>query len=253
MSISPQGDPGAGEQDAKAVHVDQAPGTQVGDHGMQDNRFTQVTSGRDALVAGRDFYVQDLHVHVGDAPHALPRRPGKLGDMTTAAERLLVPGPEEKQLAGRAGTWTVTATMWPAPGAEPIVTDGLVAERAMIGLYLQETMQPAPGGTGPDFRRIDYLHYDRVEGRWKYVSMDTRLPVSIMPARSFGPAGDRTLRLQFEPLGFVGFGEEVGGTLMQSDMRITSQSPDRELKQQHFIVADGTAREWLAVQYEYRR
>ncbi|HEX6451410.1 MAG TPA: DUF1579 family protein, partial [Trebonia sp.] len=97
--------------------------------------------------------------------------------MTTAAERLLVPGPEEKQLAERAGTWTVIATMWPAPGAEPIVTDGLVAERAMIGLYLQETMHPGPGSTGPDFRRIDYLHYDRVEGRWKYVSMDTRLPV----------------------------------------------------------------------------
>ena len=83
--------------------------------------------------------------------------------------------------------------------------------------------------------------------------MDTRLPVSIMPARSFGPAEDRTLRLQFEPLGFVGFGEEVGGTLMQSDMLITTQPPDRELKQQHFIVADGTARQWLAVQYEYRR
>ena len=64
--------------------------------------------------------------------------------MTTAAERLLVPGPEEKQLAEQAGTWTVIATMWPAPDAEPIVTDGLVAERAMIGLYLQETMHPAP-------------------------------------------------------------------------------------------------------------
>jgi transposase len=160
---------------------------------------------------------------------------------------------EEQQLAERAGTWTVVATMWPAPGAEPIVTDGVVAERTMIGLYLQETMRPAPSGTGPDFRRIDYLHYDRVEGRWKYVSTDTRLPVSIMPARSFGPARDRTLRLQFEPLGFVGFGDEVGGTLMQSDMRITAQSPGRELKQQHFIVADATAREWLAVQYEYRR
>jgi len=171
----------------------------------------------------------------------------------TAAERLLVPGPEEKQLAGRAGTWTVTATMWPAPGAEPAVTVGLVAERVMIGLYLQETMRPAPGGTGPDFQRIDYLHYDRVEGRWKYVSMDTRLPVSIMPARSFGAAENGTLRLQFEPLGFVGFGEEAAGTLMQSDMRITTSAPGRELKQQHFILADGTARDWLAVQYEYRR
>jgi hypothetical protein len=65
--------------------------------------------------------------------------------------------------------------------------------------------------------------------------------------------GDRTLRLKFEPLGFVGFGDQLGGTLMQSDMPITTQSPGRELKQQHFIVADGTAREWLAVQYEYRR
>ena len=189
---------------------------------------------------------------IGSRTHYLAGS-GKLEGMTTAAERLLVPGPEEQQLAGRAGTWTVTATMWPAPGAGPIVTGGLVAERTMIGLYLQETMRPAPGGTGPDFRRIDYLHYDRVEGRWKYVSMDTRLPVSIMPARSFGPAENGTLRLQFEPLGFVGFGDEVGGTLMQSDMRITTQSPGRELKEQHFIVADGTAREWLAVQYEYRR
>jgi hypothetical protein len=88
--------------------------------------------------------------------------------MTTAAERLLVPGPEEQQFAERAGSWIVIVTMWPAPGAEPIVTGGLVAERTMTGLYLHETMHPVPGGTGPDFRRIDYLHYDRIEGRWKY-------------------------------------------------------------------------------------
>jgi hypothetical protein len=45
---------------------------------------------------------------------------------------------------------------------------------------------PRPGGTGPDFRRIDYLHYDRVEGHWKYVSLDIRLPVSIVPAQASG-------------------------------------------------------------------
>ena len=83
--------------------------------------------------------------------------------------------------------------------------------------------------------------------------MDTRLPVSIMPARSFGAAENDTLHLLFEPLGFVGFGPEVDGQLMQSDLRITPQSATRELKQQHFITADGTGREWLAVQYEYRR
>jgi Protein of unknown function (DUF1579) len=172
--------------------------------------------------------------------------------MTTAAERLLVPGPEEQQLAERAGTWNVTATMWPAPDAEPMVTDGLIAERTMIGLYLQEIMRPGPGA-GPDFQRIDYLHYDRVEGRWKYVSMDTRLPVSIMPASSFGRAQGDTLRLVFEPLGFVGFSPEVDGKLTQSELAITTSSGSRELKQQQFISADGTGRQWLAVQYEYRR
>lgn len=172
--------------------------------------------------------------------------------MTTAAERLSTPGPEENQLAERADTWNVVATMWPTPDAEPIVTDGLIAERAMIGSYLQEILRPGPGG-GPDFRRIDYLNYDRVEGRWKYVSMDTRFPVSIMPAASFGGAEDGTLRLVFEPLGFIGFGTEVDGKLTRSDMLITSRSASHELKQQHFISADGTGRQWLAVQYEYRR
>jgi hypothetical protein len=177
---------------------------------------------------------------------------GTVGSMTTAAERLLTPGPEEQQLADRAGTWNVVATMWPVPDAEPIVTDGLIADRTMIGPYLQESMRPGPGG-GPDFRRLDYLNYDRVEGRWKYVSMDTRLPVSIMPASSFGRAENGTLRMVFEPLGFIGFGTEVDGKLTRSDMLITSRSAAHELKQQHFIRADGIGRQWLAVQYEYRR
>jgi hypothetical protein len=44
-----------------------------------------------------------------------------------------------------------------------------------------------------------------------------------MPARSFGSAENGTLRLQFEPQRFAGFGDKVDGTLMQSDMRITMQ------------------------------
>lgn len=144
------------------------------------------------------------------------------------------------------GTWQVVATAWPMPGADPIVTDGLVAERRMIGLYLQEIMRPVDG---PDFRRLDYLHFDRVEGRWKYVSMDTRLPVSIMPAVSF----DRELVLHFDPLGFIGFGSEVDGKLMRSDMQISRPDPDKTLKQQHFITSDGSGTKWLAMQYEYTR
>ena len=50
-----------------------------------------------------------------------------------------------------------------------------------------------------------------MEGRWQYVSLDTRFPAGIMPAWSFEQEVDRKLVLQFESLGFVGFGPEVGG------------------------------------------
>ncbi len=144
-------------------------------------------------------------------------------------------------------------TLWPAPGAAPLVTTGLIAERAMVGPFLQEVMRPADGSTTLDFRRLDYLGYDRVEGRWEYVSMDTRFPVGIMPASSFGGERNDAVTLHFEAVAFPGFGVEVEGRQVRSDLVITRQGADRERKQQHFIRADGTGVEWLAVQYEYTR
>jgi hypothetical protein len=171
----------------------------------------------------------------------------------TAIERMSEPGPEAEALKQRAGTWDVEFTLWPSPGAAPIVTRGLIAERTMIGPFLQEVLRPGPGSTAPDFRRIDYLSYDRVEGRWEYVSMDTRFPAGIMPAWSVGGVVQGIITLQFEPLGFVGFGEQVEGRFMRSDMVITRPAADHEFKRQHFAIADGTGKTWLAVQYEYRR
>jgi hypothetical protein len=66
MSVSGPNDPG-GERDAREIRVDHAQGTQVGDHGVQDNRSTPVTAGRDALVAGRDINVENLHVHLRES------------------------------------------------------------------------------------------------------------------------------------------------------------------------------------------
>jgi len=171
----------------------------------------------------------------------------------SAAERMSAPGAEQRWLERSVGTWNVTFTAWPSSDATPIVTNGLVAERTMVGALLHEVMRPAPGSSGGDFRRIDYLDYDRIEGRWKYASIDTRLPVSIMPAWSFDKGEPDKIRLPFEPLGFIGFGPEIDGRLTRSDMVITRVSADRELKRQHFIRADGTGAAWLAVQYEYTR
>lgn len=172
---------------------------------------------------------------------------------SSAVERMLQPGPEEQILRARVGTWDVVATIWPAPGAAPIVTRGLVADRIMVGSILQETMYPVEGQGVPDFKRLDFLSFDRVEGRWKYVSMDTRFPVSIMPASSFGPAQNGTIQLLFAPQGFVGFGPEVEGRFMLSDMSIAQPDADHEVKQQRFNMAHGMGEPWLFSRYEYTR
>jgi hypothetical protein len=171
----------------------------------------------------------------------------------SAIERMQKPGPEAEELARRAGVWNVVITLRPAPDAAPVVTTGLVAERTMIGLFLQEVMKPAPGSSTPDFRRISYLHYNSVEGRWQYVSLDTRFPAGIMPAWSYEKEVGGKLTLQFESLAFTGWGREVEGWLMRSNYVITRETNDHEFARQFWTRADGSGREWLAVQYEYTR
>jgi len=163
------------------------------------------------------------------------------------------PGPEARELAQRTGTWEVIASFWPSPEAEPMVATGLVAERKMIGLYMEEIMKPPVGSKTPDFTRIAYLSFSRVEGRWQYVSMDTRFPVGIMPAYSFGKESAGKLTLVFEPIAFVGLGKDVVGRMTRSNLVITRESEDHEFVRQYFIASDGTEREWLATQYEYKR
>jgi hypothetical protein len=171
----------------------------------------------------------------------------------SAAERMSVPGPEAQLLQRTVGQWRVVATFRPTADATPIVTKDLVAERRMLGLYLEEVMQPvgSPGAGG--FRRVAYLTYSRVEGRWQYVSLDTRFPVGIMPAYSFGKGTSRELILQFEPLAFVGLGSEVEGRMIRSNLVITRPDEDHEIVRQYWITPDGSEREWLAVEYDYTR
>jgi hypothetical protein len=175
------------------------------------------------------------------------------GTSASAVEKMSTPGPEADQLARRVGKWDVVNTIWPTPGAQPIVMTGLVAERTMIGPFMREVMRPAPGSKIPDFQRIAYLSYDRVEGRWKYVSMDTRFPAGIMPAWSFGGEEDGKISLLFEPLGFVGFGPEIEGRFTASDFVIARDGDNHEVAEQHFLQANGSGKKWLAVQYDYKR
>jgi hypothetical protein len=142
-----------------------------------------------------------------------------------------------------------------------------LADRKMVGLYMEEVMHPDAGAKMPDFRRSSgpdccmrsaalgaaYQYFSRVEGRWQYVSMDTRFPVGIMPAYSFARESDGKLTLEFASLAFVGLGPEVEGRMIRSNLEIARDSNDHEFVRQYWVQADGTARKWLAVEYEYTR
>ena len=158
--------------------------------------------------------------------------------------------PENALLSTRTGTWDVVETVWATPGAEPTTTR-FVAERAMVGAFLQETARPAPDHDGPDFRRIYYLGFHRGEGRWKYVSIDTRNPVGLMPASSFGPSADGRIELRFEPFAVPG----ADGTwqMLRMEETIRFEGDDREVAEERFIMADGSGDAWLAFRYEYTR
>lgn len=74
-----------------------------------------------------------------------------------------------------------------------------------------------------------------------------------MPAYSFANESDGKLTMEFESLAFVGLGREVEGRMIRSNLEIVRDGDDHEFVRQYWMQADGTARKWLAVEYEYRR
>jgi hypothetical protein len=199
------------------------------------------------------------HLAAAQTPAAKAGGPGQLGlgnvalPATSAAERLNELGPENAAMAAYAGLWDVTETVWNKPGGDPVTTTGLVAERRMIGSYLQEFIRPASDTSNQDIKRIDYLSFQRVEGRWKYVSIEMRAPVGIMPASSFDRGDAAGIVLVHDSFAITGGGSEVAGQMLRMNTIVTRDGPDRDVKNQHFILSDGTGTAWLAHRYAYSR
>ncbi len=171
-----------------------------------------------------------------------------------AAVRLNKLAPENQALKQQVGLWDVTETAWDAPGAAPVTTTGLVAERRVIGAMLQEILRPVSDVSGKDIKRIDYLTFNHVSGQWEYVSMDTRVDVALMPAWSFTRAdADGKIVLLHEPFVIPGRGKTVTTEMLRMDTVITRQGPVRDMKEQHFVTTDGTGVVWLAHRYAYVR
>jgi len=174
-----------------------------------------------------------------DRPASIPAGPAKASPATDLLEK-------------RAGTWTVVMTLRPGATAPPVVVSGLIAERSVVGPYLQEIMRPAPGSGTADFRRIDYLTFNPLQGRWQYLSMDTRATVGLMFAQGFGRETDGDITVYFNDFpGPTELGPDVGGRYMRARHVLTRNTSDHELARQYWTV-DGSA-EWLGVEYEYTR
>ena len=170
-----------------------------------------------------------------------------------AAEKLLALGPEGQELAKRAGIWDATYTSWAKPGADPVTVTGLVAERQMIGPMLQEILRPAPGASGPSFTRVDDLTFNRIEGRWDYMSMDTRVANGLMSAWSLDHDPGERIFVSFQPFATAGSGPDVTGRMMRMEEIIIRQDADHDVKDQYFTPADGVGIKWLAKRYSYTR
>jgi hypothetical protein len=158
-----------------------------------------------------------------------------------------------EELAAMTGTWDVVMTFRPDPDQPPAVVKGIVAQRTLVGQYLQEVMQPAPGSASgaADFRRISYLAYNTTDSRWEYGSIDTRV-TGVMTRSNFG--GDLAAGVAFYIASFtlpLELGEKMGGRAVRLRDHMKRHSADRDELLQYWTPPGGG--EWLAVHYEYRR
>ncbi|RUT72441.1 hypothetical protein D0817_02210 [Flavobacterium cupreum] len=171
----------------------------------------------------------------------------------SAKEALNELGPENSVLAKRAGLWNVTETVWEYPGAKAVVIKGMVAERVMIGLMLQEFIRPLKDTLHHDVRRTDLITFNQLESRWNYVSFDTRAPVGLMPAWG-NVRGDGTkIDLNFAPFAVVADAADIKGQLMIMDQSFIFKDENSDVKDQYFMLADGKGTRWLGRRYSFVR
>ncbi|MDN5283842.1 MAG: hypothetical protein JWR38_116 [Mucilaginibacter sp.] len=172
------------------------------------------------------------------------------GQQKILPEDLKSLGPENTIIAQRVGIWEVSETVWASPGAAPVTTTGLVAERKMIGSMLQEFLIDS---TKNEVKRTDLLTFNRIEGRWDYVSFDARDPLGLMPAWSSVKGDGKSIDFYFYPFALPGSGNVISGQMLRMDQTIRYLGSDQDVKDQYFTLADGTATRWLAHRYAYTR
>lgn len=183
-------------------------------------------------------------LHTGSSRAAEPASNANL-----VAPQLNASGTEGRMLAAQVGAWIITETSWETPDAQPLVTNNLIADRRMIGNLLEETLSTQ---SNPTVLRRDFLTFNRVEGRWEYMSFDTRAAVGMMTAQSYGAEVGGKIELVFQPFAMPTSGATTGQMLRMRQL-IIRDGDDHVIKDQYFTPADGRGEEWLAHRYDASR
>lgn len=102
-------------------------------------------------------------------------KPGAPPAMDAATEAMMkagTPGGPHKALDTFAGKWDAKVTMWPMPGAEPMVSSGSSEDRwIMGGRYLEQHFRSSV--MGQTFEGVGHTGYDNVKQQYWSTWMDS--------------------------------------------------------------------------------
>jgi hypothetical protein len=166
-----------------------------------------------------------------------------------ASTRLAMPGDQHRWLEPLVGSWTVEMLVYPGPGAAPFVSQGLRATRewTLGGRYLREELRGAVMGN--ESARDAILGFNRLDGRFELVTVDT-----FEPGQMFYAGRDEPTPTRFSLHGDsteAGMGAEPTGRRRDLRFEFEIQGPDRNI-QRIFVRYPGGA-EFLFVEQRFTR
>jgi hypothetical protein len=166
-----------------------------------------------------------------------------------ASTRLAMPGEQHRWLEPLVGNWTVEMLVYPGPGAAPFVAQGLQAKRewTLGGRYLREELRGSVMGN--DSARDAILGFNRLDGRFELVTVDT-----FEPGQMFYAGRDEPTPTRFSMHGDsteAGMGAEPTGRRRDLRFEFEIQGPDRNI-QRIFVRYPGGS-EFLFVEQRFTR
>ncbi len=168
-------------------------------------------------------------------------------DAAAAAQAAMMkaatPGPIHAFLAEKAGSWTVTVSMWDQPDAEPMVgTMAATSEMVLGGRYLKEEF--AGEFFGMPFSGIGHTGYDNTTGTITSTWIDNMSTATMVMTGKYAQAGDplETAGRMFDPA----TGNEVV-------MRSVTTWKDKDAFHVDYYGCTGGAAETRTMAMDYQR